>query len=96
VSEALASGRPFAIIQPYPLQEEANATYLLEQGAAIRIDPLTTFAAKMRGVLSNPVRLASMHDRARAIGQPDAARRVVQSSLALLDAPRGGRSTTRR
>ena len=85
VSEALASGRPYAIVQPYPLQEEANATYLLEQGAAIRIDPLTTFSAKLRGVLSDPVRLAAMQDRARAIGHPAAARSVVRSSLLLLD-----------
>src|SRR5690606_15604226 len=35
-SEALAAGLPLLLVSPYPLQEEANANVLLENGAALR------------------------------------------------------------
>ena len=86
VSEALAAGLPFAVIQPYPLQEEANATYLLEHGAGVRIDPLTTFGHKVVRVLSDPDRRAAMRAAALRIGRPGAAATVAASCRALLGA----------
>jgi len=84
VSEALAAGRPFAVVQPYPVQEEANAGYLLEQGVAIRIDPLTTFDSKVRSLLTDRKRLEDMSERAKSIGRPDAARAIVASARQML------------
>lgn len=78
-SEAMAAGLPLAVVHPYPLQEEANANALLEQGAAMRIDPITTFAHKLRTFLADPVRRTAMADAARRMGRPDAARTVVDS-----------------
>lgn len=83
VSEALAAGRPFAVVQPYPLQEEANATYLLEHGAGVRIEPLTTFAHKVAGVLRDPDRRAAMEAAAARLGRPHAAAEIVRGCRAM-------------
>ncbi len=76
-SEALAAGLPFAVVEPYPLQEEANANYLLEHGAGMRIDPLTTFEYKVQRFFESPERRTAMTTAARALGRPHAARDVV-------------------
>ena len=85
-SEALAAGLPFAIVQPYPLQEEANATYLLEAGAAMRIEPLTVFSHKLMRFFTDEARRERMSAAASALGRPHAARDVVDdlSELGLL------------
>lgn len=75
-SEALAAGLPFAVVQPYPLQEEANANVLLEGGAAVRVDPITTFGYKVQRFLEAPERRRAMAAAARALGRPHAARDV--------------------
>lgn len=88
-SEALAAGLPLAVVQPYPLQEEANASVLLEQGAAMRIAPITTFSHKLRAFFADAGRRGAMAAAARRLGRPDAAREVaasVQTELAN-DAP---------
>lgn len=72
-SEALAAGLPFAVVQPYPLQEEANANFLVEGGAGMRIDPLTTFGYKVQRFLGSPERRTAMAKAARALGRPHAA-----------------------
>ncbi|MEX2502598.1 MAG: glycosyltransferase [Trueperaceae bacterium] len=84
VSEALASGTPFAVVQPYPLQEEANANYLLEHGAGVRIDPLSTFGHKIRRLLGDPDRRAAMRDAALRLGRPHAATDVAAGCRRLL------------
>jgi processive 1,2-diacylglycerol beta-glucosyltransferase len=76
-SEALAAGLPMAIVQPYPLQEEANATYLLEAGAGMRIEPLTVFTHKLHRFFSDAARRERMSAAAAALGRPHAARDVV-------------------
>ena len=76
-SEALAAGLPMAIVQPYPLQEEANASYLLEAGAAMRIEPLTTFAFKLQRYFAHDDRRDRMRAAAAALGRPRAAHDVV-------------------
>ena len=76
-SEALAAGLPMAIVQPYPLQEEANASFLLEAGAGMRIEPLTTFAFKLQRFFNDDERRERMSAAARSLGRPNAARDVV-------------------
>jgi processive 1,2-diacylglycerol beta-glucosyltransferase len=85
-SEALAAGLPMAIVQPYPLQEEANANYLLEAGAAVRIEPLTVFGLKLQRFFTDPERRRRMAVAALSLGRPSAARDVVDDlrSLSLL------------
>jgi processive 1,2-diacylglycerol beta-glucosyltransferase len=81
VSEALAAGLPLVLINPYPLQEEANANALLENGVAVRVDPLSTFALKLRRLLEDAERLADMRSAALRLARPDAAMTVARSVL---------------
>lgn len=83
-AESLARGVPLAIVSPVPGQEERNSDYLLENGAAIKINHLPTLAYKVGGVLNDPERLAELKRRARQLARPRAAFDVVARSLAFI------------
>jgi processive 1,2-diacylglycerol beta-glucosyltransferase len=80
-SEALACGLPMAVFSPIPGQEERNSDHLLEEGAGIRCNELTTLPFKIDRLLDQPDRLAAMRRAAAAMGRPRAARTVVQTLL---------------
>ena len=80
-SEALACGLPMAVFSPIPGQEERNSDHLLEEGAGIRCNELTTLPFKIDRLLDDPERLAAMCRAATAMGRPHAARTVVQTLL---------------
>ncbi|HYR58649.1 MAG TPA: glycosyltransferase, partial [Chthoniobacteraceae bacterium] len=80
-SEALACGLPMAVFMPIPGQEERNADHLLEEGAAIKCNELTTLPFKIDALLHDRARLARMHQAAAALGRPHAARTIVQTLL---------------
>lgn len=83
-SEALAAGLPLLLVSPYPLQEEANANVLLENGAALRAEPLSTFNHKLRRLLDDEVLLERMRAAATGLARPNAAADVAQQVLAEL------------
>ena len=87
-SEALAAGLPFAVVQPYPIQEEANTNYLLEYGAAMRIEPLTLFNHKIKSFFEDDTKRANMRQAAAKLARPDAANTVVQAVLTELIDPK--------
>ncbi len=72
-SEALASGAAMVIVNPIPGQEARNSDYLLEQGAAVKVNNLPTLSVKLAAVLGDPARLASLKANARRIARPRAA-----------------------
>ncbi|MDB6172656.1 MAG: Monogalactosyldiacylglycerol synthase [Chthoniobacteraceae bacterium] len=80
-SEALACGLPMIVVSPIPGQEERNSDHLLEEGAALRCNEMTTLPFKIDRLLDDPERLARMTERARALGRPNAARDVVNALL---------------
>lgn len=80
-SEALACGLPMAVFSPIPGQEERNADHLLEEGAGIRCNELTTLPFKIDRLLEDPARLGAMRAAAKRLGHPDAARTIVQTLL---------------
>ncbi len=80
-SEALAAGLPFGVVSPYPLQEEANANFLLEHGVGFRLEPLTVTPYKLRNFFADDARRARMQRAAHALAQPDAAERIIESLL---------------
>jgi processive 1,2-diacylglycerol beta-glucosyltransferase len=77
VSECLATGKPMLLVSPIPGQEERNADYLLEAGAAIKAVDGATLEFKLARLLAEPVRLRAMSEAARKIGRPNAAAEVV-------------------
>ncbi len=81
-SEALAAGLPFAVVSPYPLQEEANANFLLEHGVGFRLEPLTVTPYKLRAFFADDAKRAHMHQAALALAQPRAAEHIIGSLLA--------------
>jgi processive 1,2-diacylglycerol beta-glucosyltransferase len=80
-SEALAASLPIAVVSPYPLQEEANTTFLLEHGAGFRIDPLTLFGYKVKSFLQDPVRRQQMTSNAYQLAKPSAAAHIIDEVL---------------
>jgi processive 1,2-diacylglycerol beta-glucosyltransferase len=82
VSECLAKGKPMLLVSPIPGQEERNADYLLEAGAAVKAVDAATLEFKFGRLLADPGRLRAMGEAAHRIGRPDAAREV----LALISA----------
>lgn len=80
-AEAMSCGLPMVIYQPIPGQEERNSDYLLENGAAVKCNQLSTMAYKVDLLLKNPERLEKMCRRARALGHPQAAAQVIQTLI---------------
>jgi processive 1,2-diacylglycerol beta-glucosyltransferase len=78
-SESLACGLPMAIISPIPGQEERNSDHLLEDGAAIKCNEMTTLPFKIDRLLDDPARLAAMKESAKKLGRPDAARTIART-----------------
>jgi processive 1,2-diacylglycerol beta-glucosyltransferase len=82
VSECLAQRKPMLLVSPIPGQEERNADYLLEAGAAIKAVDGATLEFKLSRLLESPARLRAMSEAAHRISTPRAARDV----LALISA----------
>ena len=82
-SEALACGAAMAIVNPVPGQESRNSDYLLENGAAIKINNVATLTYKLSALLGDPKRLAWLKENARRLGRPraafDVARRILDT-----------------
>jgi len=84
-SECLAMGVPMVVYAPVPGQEERNADYVLEQGAALKAIDLISLEYRVRQLLAEPQRLARMRECARRLGQPQAARHVLEIVQAQLE-----------
>jgi len=80
-SEALARGAAIAVVNPIPGQESRNSDFLLENGAAVKINNVATLAHKLGRLLGNPERLAQLKENARRLGRPDAAFVVARAAL---------------
>jgi hypothetical protein len=83
VSEALARGVGLVLINPIPGQEQRNSDYLLEQGAAIKVNHLPTLGYKLTDLLRHPDQLSRLQANARRLAQPRAAFDILARSLAL-------------
>lgn len=83
-SETLARGAVMAIVNPIPGQESRNSDYLLENGAAIKVNNLGTLAYKIDSLLNDEARLARLKVNVARLARPRAAYDVVEKSLKLL------------
>jgi processive 1,2-diacylglycerol beta-glucosyltransferase len=77
-SECLVMGLPMIVVSPIPGQEERNADFLLEHGVALKAYDGAGLEYKLRGLLEDPARLASMRVNARLLAKPDAAESILR------------------
>ena len=80
-SECLAMGLPMIALSPIPGQEESNADYLLENGAALIANDVIGVEYKVKELLKKPERLKKMSENALRIANPDAAKEVLKIVL---------------
>jgi processive 1,2-diacylglycerol beta-glucosyltransferase len=83
-SETLARGAAMVIVNPIPGQESRNSDFLLENGAAIKVNNVATLAYKLTTLLRQPDRLKQLKANARQLGRPRAAFDVVHGALELI------------
>lgn len=84
-SECLAMGLPMIVVSPIPGQEERNADFLLENGAALKACDAGALAWRVARLLDEPRELERLRANAARLGRPDAARSV----LAIVLGPAG-------
>lgn len=84
VTEALTMGLPMFLLDPIPGQEEHNADYLLEEGAAKAVGSLESLEFKLDRALADPVWVAKMRERARAIRRPGAGKDVIEAAMKMV------------
>jgi len=84
-SEALALGKPLLILDPIPGQEAANSDFLLERGAAVKMNRVEDLPYRLEQLLGSP-KLAEMAKAAKALGRPKAAPAICQEVVRRLAA----------
>jgi processive 1,2-diacylglycerol beta-glucosyltransferase len=85
-SEALASGAVMVVVNPVPGQETRNSDFLLENGAAIKVNHPALLSYKMTKLLNDPKRLQQLRANVRRVARPNAAFDVARKSLELIGA----------
>jgi processive 1,2-diacylglycerol beta-glucosyltransferase len=80
-SEALARGAVMVIVNPIPGQESRNSDFLLENGAAIKVNNPAVLPYKVGRLLDDPGRLNQLRANVRRVARPRAAFDVVERSL---------------
>jgi processive 1,2-diacylglycerol beta-glucosyltransferase len=82
-SEALAMGKPMFILNPIPGQEAANSDFLLERGAAAKVNRVEDLPYRM-GQLLGSKKLIEMAEAAKNLGRPSAATDICRETLSRL------------
>jgi processive 1,2-diacylglycerol beta-glucosyltransferase len=72
VSEALVKKLPILIMTPIPGQEERNAQFLVNSGAALRLNSCNDMDFMLRRILDKPSTLRQMSDAAKKLAKPHA------------------------
>jgi processive 1,2-diacylglycerol beta-glucosyltransferase len=80
-SECLAVGLPMIVVSPIPGQEERNADFLLENGAALKANGAAALAYRVGRLLNTPELLQKLRENVLRLGKPDAARTVLDTVL---------------
>lgn len=84
-SEALALGKPLFILDPIPGQEAANSDFLLERGAAAKVNRVEDLPFRVEQLLGSK-KLADMAKAAKTLGRLKSAEAVCKEVLARLKA----------
>ena len=70
-----------AVVNPIPGQESRNSDYLLENGAAIKINNVATLPLKLGRLLADSAALNRLKANAKRIARPKAAFDVAKMAL---------------
>ncbi len=84
-SECLAMHLPMVVVSPIPGQEERNADYLLESGAALKAVDIPALCYKVNQLIENPAHLNYMRERMAKVAKPTAANTVLACVFSALD-----------
>ncbi len=84
-SEALALGKPLFILDPIPGQEAANSDFLLERGAAAKVNRVEDLPFRIEQLLGSK-KLGEMAKAAKALGRLKSAEAVCREVLKLVSA----------
>jgi processive 1,2-diacylglycerol beta-glucosyltransferase len=87
-SEVLARGAAMVVVNPIPGQESRNSDFLLENGAAIKVNNAATLPLKLSRLLADRPRLDAIKAAARRAGKPRAAFDVARVALDLVGSGR--------
>ena len=87
-SEALALGRPLFVLNPIPGQESANSDFLLERGAAAKVNRVEDLPFRVEQLLGS-AKLRAMGRAAAKLGRPQAGRAVCEETLRRLGSVAG-------
>jgi len=79
-SEALALGKPLFILNPIPGQEAANSDFLLERGAAVKVNRVEDLPFRIEKLLGSK-KLVEMARAAKSLGHPQSATAVCREVL---------------
>jgi processive 1,2-diacylglycerol beta-glucosyltransferase len=85
-SEALAMGKPLLILNPIPGQETANSDFLLERGAAAKVNRIEDLPFRLEQLLGSR-KLSAMARTAHRLGRPAAAPAVCREIIRRLQRP---------
>lgn len=94
VSEALVKKLPFLIITPIPGQEERNARFLVDSGAAVRLNSCDELEVLLKKTLDRPSALHQMSEAARKLARPHACKDIVDLVEELILKPSYSSSVT--
>jgi processive 1,2-diacylglycerol beta-glucosyltransferase len=83
-SEALCRGAAMLVVDPIPGQETRNSDYLLENGAAVKVNNIASLQHKLTRLLCEPGRLESLRAASQKLARPRAAYDVAERSLNIL------------
>ncbi|MFH1613031.1 MAG: glycosyltransferase [bacterium] len=81
ITESLANGIPIAIVNPVPGNESRNCDFLLENGAAIKINNIVTLHCKLTKLLENKNKMNELKKNALTLAKPYAAFEIAQIAL---------------
>lgn len=77
ISEALVKGIPIILMSPIPGQEERNAAFLTNTGAAARIYRNDDMEGMLCQILDNPLRIRHMKEMAQYLAKPEAGDSII-------------------
>lgn len=77
IAESLVKELPMFLISPIPGQEEKNAHFLINNGAASRLLENDDIDSFLHRFLSNPLRVSQMRDMAKHLSKPNSSVEIV-------------------